>query len=256
MMLTPWHGFRVSSKGMLACWRGHRGSERYGYDFEMTVGTAVHAARAGRVIHVEVSHSDGEIAPSGFDNYVVVRHSDGTHALYGHLTRAGASVSRGDSVAQGLQLGRSGNTGNKGTSLTCLLRTYLRPGPEVSANVLANRDVSHTAANNRTFCIASKLPRDTAIIGATPTSARLSLHAHPVALLRSHAPMVTWALVYHHVVSGHVHIASLFLCGLCLRAATLLWFSAVRLVRRGVVALAVVGNGLAVMIDFSPSQRA
>ena len=113
--------FRVSQANCSPAGQGHRGSGRYGYDFEMTIGTAVHAARAGRVIHVEVSHSDGEIAPSGFDNYVVVRHADGTHGLYGHLTRAGAFVSPGDSVAQGMRLGRSGNTGNtQRTSLTCI----------------------------------------------------------------------------------------------------------------------------------------
>ena len=93
---------------------GHRGVNRYSYDFGMPIGTPIAAARGGTVVQVEESHFDGEVAATGLDNYIVVRHQDGTAALYGHLTHDGAAVNVGDVVSQGSPLGRSGNTGNTG----------------------------------------------------------------------------------------------------------------------------------------------
>jgi murein DD-endopeptidase MepM/ murein hydrolase activator NlpD len=93
---------------------GHRGAKRFGYDFLMPIGTNVTAARAGTVIHVEESHFDGQIAASGFDNFAVLRHDDGSTALYGHFTHDGVIVNRGDTVEIGALVGRSGNAGNTG----------------------------------------------------------------------------------------------------------------------------------------------
>ena len=104
--------FTVIQGNCSAPGNGHRGSERYGYDFDMPIGTEFIAIRAGVVVHVEQSHSDGQIAPTGLDNYIVIRHDDGSHALYGHLTRSGALVTQGDLVSQTQTIGRSGNTGN------------------------------------------------------------------------------------------------------------------------------------------------
>lgn len=63
-------------------------------------------------MHVETSHRDGQIASTGSDNYIVVRHEDETYALYGHLTYDGSDVAEGETVQQAQRLGRSGNTGN------------------------------------------------------------------------------------------------------------------------------------------------
>jgi murein DD-endopeptidase MepM/ murein hydrolase activator NlpD len=93
---------------------GHRGAARYGYDFLMPIGTRVTAARGGVVVHVEESHADGEIASSGKDNYLLIRHDDGTFALYGHFTHDGVAVSVGDTVQAGQTVGQSGNTGDTG----------------------------------------------------------------------------------------------------------------------------------------------
>ena len=93
---------------------GHRGVNRYSYDFDMPIGTPFVAAREGTVVQVEQSHFDGQIAPTGFDNYIVVRHDDGTAALYGHIMHNGAAVTVGDVVQRGAALGLSGNTGNTG----------------------------------------------------------------------------------------------------------------------------------------------
>jgi murein DD-endopeptidase MepM/ murein hydrolase activator NlpD len=77
----------------------------------MPIGTPVVASRAGEVILVEERFADGTRIP-GQENYVNVRHGDGTIAGYVHLTTGGAFVSVGDSVAQGEILGLSGDSGS------------------------------------------------------------------------------------------------------------------------------------------------
>ncbi len=106
--------FKVIQANCSPAGNGHRGANKFGYDFDMPIGTQFLATRAGRVLAVEQSHFDGEVAATGLDNYIVIRHGDGTAGLYGHLTRNGALVGVGDSVQQGIPIGRSGNTGNTG----------------------------------------------------------------------------------------------------------------------------------------------
>jgi murein DD-endopeptidase MepM/ murein hydrolase activator NlpD len=91
---------------------GHRGANRYAYDFGMTVGTPIAASRDGIVVEVEESHTDGQIGPTGLDNFVVILPADGSTALYGHLTHNGVTPALGELVAQGQIIGTSGNTGN------------------------------------------------------------------------------------------------------------------------------------------------
>ena len=105
--------FTVLQGNCAASGNGHRDANRYGYDFGMPIGTPFVAARRGVVLHIEESHVDGEVAPTGFDNYITIQHDDETVALYGrHLTQNGALVGLGHIVDQGEQLGWSGNTGN------------------------------------------------------------------------------------------------------------------------------------------------
>jgi len=109
---APGTAYRVIQGNCSPPGNGHRGSNRYGYDFGMTIGTDFNAARAGTVVAVEESHLDGEIAATGKDNYIAILHADGTVGLYGHLTQGGAIVGLGDQVTRGQLIGRSGNTGN------------------------------------------------------------------------------------------------------------------------------------------------
>ena len=92
----------------------HTGLEEFAIDFDMPVGTPVHAARAGVVARVEESHSKGcwENGCGKYANYIVILHSDGTTGEYYHLARNGAVVAVGDSVSQGQKIGYSGNTGH------------------------------------------------------------------------------------------------------------------------------------------------
>jgi murein DD-endopeptidase MepM/ murein hydrolase activator NlpD len=93
--------------------RGNRGVGLNGIDIRMPIGTSLVAARAGIVVAVQEDYADG----NGVDlqeNYVFIKHADGTMARYFHLTRQGALVEVGDSVQQGDVIARSGNSGDSG----------------------------------------------------------------------------------------------------------------------------------------------
>lgn len=89
----------------------HRG--RFSLDFKMKSGTSILAARAGVVVRVEENYKKGGVSKrySGKANLVVIRHSDGSNAYYGHLLYNGALVNVGDSVKQGQVIAKSGSTG-------------------------------------------------------------------------------------------------------------------------------------------------
>jgi murein DD-endopeptidase MepM/ murein hydrolase activator NlpD len=77
----------------------------------MPIGTAVVAARNGTVFLVEDGFTDGT-RTAGQENYINILHADGSVAGYVHLTRNGALVELGQSVAQGQVIGLSGDTGS------------------------------------------------------------------------------------------------------------------------------------------------
>jgi len=87
----------------------HTGVYQYGYDFDMSIGTPITAARAGEVVVRRFGFDDTQIR-DGQQNYVMVRHADGMITGYSHLTNR-VVVSVGDTVAAGDPVGFSGNTG-------------------------------------------------------------------------------------------------------------------------------------------------
>jgi murein DD-endopeptidase MepM/ murein hydrolase activator NlpD len=89
---------------------GHSGAAAFAFDFIRPIGSAVTAARGGQVVSIEQQYRDGNRTP-GQENFVVVRHRDGTFGRYYHLTERGALVAVGAAVAEGDTIGRSGNTG-------------------------------------------------------------------------------------------------------------------------------------------------
>ena len=93
----------------------HLASMRYSLDFAMPHGTPVLAARAGIVFYLQDGFTAGRADPDLLEraNLVVVAHSDGTMASYGHLRR-GIRASVGDTVGVGDLLGLSGATGFAG----------------------------------------------------------------------------------------------------------------------------------------------
>jgi murein DD-endopeptidase MepM/ murein hydrolase activator NlpD len=92
----------------------HRGLEQYAVDFNMSVGTPVHAARGGVVAKIEESHNKGcwDDGCGAFANYIVILHNDGTTGEYYHLRQKGALVDVGDHVVAGQKIALSGNTGH------------------------------------------------------------------------------------------------------------------------------------------------
>jgi murein DD-endopeptidase MepM/ murein hydrolase activator NlpD len=92
----------------------HRGREEFAVDFDMPVGTPVHAARSGVVARIEESHSKGcwEDDCGQYANFMVILHNDGTTGEYYHLDKDGALVEVGDRVTQGQKIALSGNTGH------------------------------------------------------------------------------------------------------------------------------------------------
>ena len=79
----------------------------------MPQGSEVCAARAGQVVAVKSDSDEGGSDRKFMEkaNYVVVRHSDGTHGEYVHLQRDGARVKVGQQVKAGDIIALSGNTG-------------------------------------------------------------------------------------------------------------------------------------------------
>lgn len=75
-----------------------------GVDFGGPIGTAIKAAASGTVTVARLGGYNG-----GYGNYVVISHPNGTQTLYAHMNSI--SVSVGQSVGQGVQIGTIGNTG-------------------------------------------------------------------------------------------------------------------------------------------------
>ena len=75
-----------------------------GVDLGGHIGTTVRAAAAGQVIIAKASGWNG-----GYGSYVVIKHTNGTQTLYGHLSRVDVTV--GENVAQAETIGALGNTG-------------------------------------------------------------------------------------------------------------------------------------------------
>ncbi len=90
---------------------GHSGFWLYGYDFTMPIGTIVNAARDDVVQFAQDGARDGDRART---NLITIEHSDGTVALYSHLTLNGVHVTIGQTVVAGDVIGQSGDTGNTG----------------------------------------------------------------------------------------------------------------------------------------------
>ena len=89
---------------------GHTGAAAFAFDFVMPIASPVIAARGGEVVKVEDRFNDGTRTP-GQENFVVIRHSDGTFARYYHLTTNGALLDSGSTVKRGDLIARSGNSG-------------------------------------------------------------------------------------------------------------------------------------------------
>jgi murein DD-endopeptidase MepM/ murein hydrolase activator NlpD len=91
----------------------HQGSNKYAIDWQMPEGTPVCAARGGLVVKVKDDSDRG--GPSMkfdlYNNYVLIRHDDGTLGHYCHLKKDGVKVHPGQIVKTGEVIALSGKTG-------------------------------------------------------------------------------------------------------------------------------------------------
>jgi murein DD-endopeptidase MepM/ murein hydrolase activator NlpD len=79
----------------------------YAWDFVMSIGTEILAARSGTVI--EIVQNFSTVGLHG--NYILIRHTDGEISGYFHIQHDGALVKIGDVVQQGQAIALSGMTG-------------------------------------------------------------------------------------------------------------------------------------------------
>jgi murein DD-endopeptidase MepM/ murein hydrolase activator NlpD len=91
----------------------HTGANQYAIDWQMPEGTLVCAARGGIVVRVKDDSDTG--GPSmdydRYNNYILIRHEDGTLGHYCHLQKGGCLVKVGQTVAAGDVIAHSGSTG-------------------------------------------------------------------------------------------------------------------------------------------------
>ena len=82
-------------------------------DFKMKQGSKICAAREGTVIAIREDSDEGGLNSAYLNkgNHIIIRHNDGSVAMYWHLQKDGVVVNPGDTVTKGQLIGYSGNTG-------------------------------------------------------------------------------------------------------------------------------------------------
>jgi len=89
----------------------HRLGNRFAIDWEMPVGSHVHAARGGAVVSTYGDSKASSLGGSALANHIWIRHDDGTIGKYLHLEHRGVLVREGQRVDAGERIGSSGDTG-------------------------------------------------------------------------------------------------------------------------------------------------
>lgn len=82
-------------------------------DFKMKKGSKICAARSGIITTIKEDSDVGGLKDEYLSegNHIIIKHSDGSEAMYWHLKKDGVLVNVGDTVVQGQHIGYSGNTG-------------------------------------------------------------------------------------------------------------------------------------------------
>ena len=82
-------------------------------DFKMKKGSKICAARGGVVTATKADSDVGGLKDEYLNqgNHIIIKHDDGSEAMYWHLQKDGVLVNIGDTVKQGQHIGNSGNTG-------------------------------------------------------------------------------------------------------------------------------------------------
>jgi murein DD-endopeptidase MepM/ murein hydrolase activator NlpD len=134
----------------------HKGSNLYATDWQMPEGTTVYAARGGVVVKTK---DDSNIGGSSmkydqYNNYVLIRHEDGTLGHYCHLQKNGCLVQVGQEIKTGQAIAHSGNTGFSSGAHLHFSVYKTRDGKERESLPVKFRtadDVSTTLVSGRTY---------------------------------------------------------------------------------------------------------
>lgn len=97
-------------------WHGqfsHRPPYQYSWDLDSKRDTPIHAARSGVVIKSVDTfvQGGGDEKFKPFANHIILKHSDGEHSLYSHLSPHSSLVEVEEKVKRGQLLAKSGCTG-------------------------------------------------------------------------------------------------------------------------------------------------
>lgn len=80
-----------------------------GVDYDVDVGNPVKAMSDGTILRIYVEVKEGKI--TGYGQYIILKHTDGSTSLYAHLSLNSAKFKQGDKVNAGDIIALSGNTG-------------------------------------------------------------------------------------------------------------------------------------------------
>ena len=157
----------------------HTGSNQYAIDWQMPEGTLVRAARGGVVVRVKDDSDTGgpTMDYDCFNNYILIRHSDGTRAHYCHLQKDGCLVKVGQIVVAGDFIAHSGNTGfSSGPHLHfCVFKTKdgrnrlsvpvrFKTSQEASVTLLAGKSYRAPDVQTTTVRLSPTRPGSLAVI--------------------------------------------------------------------------------------------
>jgi murein DD-endopeptidase MepM/ murein hydrolase activator NlpD len=114
-------------------------SDQFAYDFNLSIGDDVTAARAGRVISVQDDTPDsGTLKYICQPNHIFIKHEDGTAAFYAHLKQNSITVQMGQFVEAGQRIAASGNSGFTGPIPHLHFGVYQYYPPEEGYDVPVN----------------------------------------------------------------------------------------------------------------------
>ena len=91
----------------------HKDKHKYAIDWNMDIGSNIHAARSGFVVKLENNYKESGNSEEFLEksNYIKILHDDGTSATYAHIKFNGTLVKINERVSQGELIAYSGNTG-------------------------------------------------------------------------------------------------------------------------------------------------
>ena len=99
-------------EGLEWAYNGHNGTDISLYHFrDMDRFVKTIAAASGVVEEIVFNNNDRNIACSGNNNYILIRHDDGSYAYYFHVMKKSITVKRGEYVNQGDVIGYVGSAG-------------------------------------------------------------------------------------------------------------------------------------------------